>query len=94
MEKITVLSLLNKYRTWVKKGEVQFLPKGSEARQTILTLLDDLIPDFEAASKKEGGLSRSLDWHKTHMKGREFWRELVSSALNCAFRSNRPPIPV
>lgn len=82
MEKITVLSLLNKYEGWVKKGAIQFLPKGSESQEAILQLLGDLIPDFRTASAKEGGLSKNLDWYKTHMKGRELWHAFASSALN------------
>lgn len=82
MEKITVLSLLKEYRAWVKKGEIQFLPKNSEEQRAILEELDDLIPDFEAASKKSGGLSTNLDWHNTHKKGRDLWRQLVSASLN------------
>ena len=83
MEKITVLSLLKKYRRWVSNGDIQFLPKGSEQQSTILAHLDDLIPEFEAASKKEGGLSTNLDWYDTHTKGRNLWHELASLALNC-----------
>ncbi|RJQ57336.1 MAG: hypothetical protein C4530_12775 [Desulfobacteraceae bacterium] len=82
MEKITVLMLLHKFQEWVKKGSIQFLPKRSEEQQTILKLLNDLIPDFEAASKMKGGLSANLDWYDTHMKGRDLWHGLVSASLN------------
>ncbi|MBT3293721.1 MAG: hypothetical protein HN919_03110 [Verrucomicrobia bacterium] len=82
MEKLTVLSLLNKYQTWVRNGDIQFLPKASEAQKTILDLLAELIPDFELAGAQEGGLSKNLDWYKTHAKGRKLWQELVSASLN------------
>ena len=89
MEHITVLSLLGKYRAWVKRGAIQFLPEGSEDQETIVRVLDGLIPDFETASAQEGGLSKNLDWHKTHTKGRNLWHELVSAALNNIDRNSK-----
>lgn len=82
MENIKVLTLLNKYKDWVTKGEIQFLKNGSKAQSEILRLLKDLITDFKEAEKKAGDLSENLDWAKTHNKGRKLWENLASASLN------------
>ncbi len=82
METITVLSLLCKYRAWVRKGEIQFLGKGTDNQKEVLDLLEQLIPAFETAQDREGGLSKNLDWHQTHVQGRDLWQKLVSASLN------------
>lgn len=85
MENLTVLSLLKNYEGWVSRGEIQFLEKGSKDQKNVLTILEELISDFQKATDKqqkgEGDISENLDWHKTHSKGRELWEKLASCAL-------------
>lgn len=81
MKKLNVLELLNNYKGWVEKGKIQFLKNNTPEQQNILHLLDDLISDFAAASRK-GELSLNLDWQVAHKKGRDLWQSLASIALN------------
>jgi len=80
MEKITVLKLLEKYRSWVSKGHIQFLRNRSAEQDDILRLLKDLIADFDKASKS-GNVSENLDWYEAHEKGKKLWHALSSYAL-------------
>ncbi len=82
MEKITILNLLIKYENWVRKGEIQFLKKDTIEQKEILKKIKPLISDFKEATEKRGSLSENLDWHKTHEKGKDLWKELASRALN------------
>ncbi len=82
MEKLNVLNLLLKYENWVKKGEIQFLKKGSLEQKNILNLLKPMISDFTQATEKPGDLSENLDWHEAHTKGRDLWQSLASYSLN------------
>jgi hypothetical protein len=82
MEKLKVLGLLEKYKGWVDKGEIQFLKKGSPEQKNILALLKDIISDFAKATEKPGDLSDNLDWRETHRKGEELWHALASYSLN------------
>ena len=82
MKKIEVLGLLDGYKGWVKKGEIQFLEKGSVNQAEVLDLLTDLISDFQEAAEKHGELSTNLNWHKAHQKGVRVWQKLLSCALS------------
>jgi len=82
VEKITILGLLRKYEEWVKKGQIQFLEKGSEKQKNILNLVNKLISDFKSATEKPGDFSENLNWYKTHQNGRDLWQKLASCALN------------
>lgn len=81
MEKLSILGLLKDYKSFVSRGKVQFLKKGSDDQKYILKLLNDLKSDFDNASKKQGNLSDNLDWFVTHKKGCQLWHELASLAL-------------
>jgi len=82
MEKITVVSLLEKYKQRVDRGEIQFLQKGSRDQGEVLKLIGPLLARIKKAGEKPEGLSVNLDWHKTHEEGRELWEKLVSCALH------------
>jgi len=75
-EQITVSLLLESYKTWVEKDEIQFLrgdPKGN-----ILKYIDALI----SIMKLEEQEPEQFEWHKAHQEGRKLWEELASFALN------------
>lgn len=82
MKNIEVLGLLSSYRTWVKKGEIQFLKRGSEDQAAVLECLTNLISDFQEASGKPGELSANLNWHEAHKKGVKLWQKLLSCSLS------------
>lgn len=82
MEMIRVPQLLAKYRTWVNSGDIQFLAKGSRDQKQVLSFVDELLNDVEAASKKPGGLSSNLNWFRTHEKGKRLWQKLASCSLD------------
>ena len=88
-EEITIPSLLEKYRGWVEKGEIQFL-KDSKSKNDILNHLGPLIQEFKEAdrirktfdeNKKETDYGLYLNWAETHKKGYELWKKLASYAL-------------
>ena len=81
MSTISVVGLLEKYKGWVKNGEIQFLQNNPEGKVEILSLVENLIKDISSASKK-GELSVNLDWADTHKDGRKLWETLASCALN------------
>lgn len=82
-EKIKVLTLLEKYKNWVEKGQIQFLKGDSK---DILKYLEELINDFrkaeDEAKQAEVSINEKLDWHETHKKGRELWHKLASYSLH------------
>ena len=86
MEKLTVLALLKKYKSWLSAGEIQFLRKGSPAQRDVLIHITDLINVFSKAERDadrdKGEISEKLDWEDTHKKGRDLWHELASHSLN------------
>ena len=82
MTNLNVLGLLGKYQTWVDRGEIQFLNKGSPQQKTVLKLLRDIISDFAKAAERPGGLSTNLDWYEAHKQGKKLYHALASYSLN------------
>ncbi|MBU4208081.1 MAG: hypothetical protein KKH84_03730 [Proteobacteria bacterium] len=92
-EKLSVLSLLESYKGWVKNGDIQFLKKAVD-KNSVLTDVDKLIDIFRTANNEliqyrgntpdpsKKSLSDFLDWHTIHQYGTDLWKKLASKALN------------
>ncbi len=88
MENLSVPDLLQKYKSWVEKGEIKFLPKATSEQQNIISLLNDLISTFDEASKK-GNYSEHVDWREAHKRGLYLWQNLASFSLNSIDRNSK-----
>lgn len=93
MENIKVLSLLDKYKKWIEKDEIQFLGPDSNIRVEVIKNIENLKDDFKRAEsiakEKKGEISEYLDWSKTHEHGTELWKNLASGALNSIDRESK-----
>jgi hypothetical protein len=88
MKKINVLDLLYKYRGWVERGEIQFLPKATPEQKTTISSMNDLISTFTEASKK-GSIGEHIDWREAHKKGLKLWQNLASFSLNSIDKNSK-----
>ncbi|MFC2100835.1 hypothetical protein ACFLRZ_03295 [Bacteroidota bacterium] len=81
MNEITVIGLLEKYKEWVKRKEIQYLENNPNEEAEILLYVQYLIDEITKA-QKQGELSVNLDWYTVHDIGRKLWEKLASCALN------------
>ncbi|TAL71318.1 MAG: hypothetical protein EPN88_05740 [Bacteroidetes bacterium] len=81
MSTISVVGLLDKFKVWVKNGEIQFLKDDPEGEIEILAQIENLLLDIKLANKN-GELSTNLDWAYANEHGRILWETLASCALN------------
>ncbi len=81
MGNITVVGLLDAYTQRVKRGEIQFLEKGSTSCGEVLDIIQLLLTRMKEAEAESRGLSETPNWYETHQVGRSLWEMLLGYAL-------------
>jgi hypothetical protein len=86
MEQIEISKLLKKFIEWIDNGEIQYLEEITDQKEKrdgkkeLKKLINKLY--FEVNEAESHGNMSQINWHKSHMVGRDLWRRLVSFSLN------------